>query len=77
METIQIVVGKELLKATDRMAEKIKVNRSAFVRSALRELLKKLHYQELERRDREGYERAPDTVDELAVWEGVAAWPED
>jgi hypothetical protein len=39
--------------------------------------LKKLHYQELERRDRDGYERVPDTVDELAVWEGVAAWPED
>jgi predicted transcriptional regulator len=65
-----------LLRAADRLARKAKVNRSALMRDALRDYLKKLHYQELERRDREGYEKHPDTG-ELAVWEGVAAWPED
>ena len=77
METVQIVLDAELLKAADRAARQNKVNRSALVRDALREYLKKLHYGELERRDREGYERVPDTVGDLAVWEGVAAWPED
>ena len=77
MQTVQIVIDDELLEAADRMAQQIKVNRSALVRAALREYLKRLRYRELERRDREGYKRYPNTVDELAVWEGVATWPED
>ena len=77
MQTVQIVIDEELLKAADRVAQQNKVNRSALVREALREYLKKLHYRELERRDREGYEREPHAVGDLAVWEGVAAWPED
>ena len=77
MQTVQIVIDDELLEAADRMAQQIKVNRSALVRGALREYLKRLRYLELERRDREGYKRYPDTVDELAVWEGVATWRED
>ncbi len=77
MPTIRLVIDDELLKAADRVAHQNKINRSAVVREALREYLKKLHYRELERRDREGYEREPDTVGDLAVWEGVAAWPEE
>ena len=76
METIQVVLDEDLLRATDRVAKRTKVNRSALVREALREYLKRIHYQELERRDREGYEKHPDTG-ELAAWEGVAAWPEE
>ena len=67
METVQIVIDAELLKAADRAARQNKVNRSALVRDALREYLKNLHYGELEQRDREGYEREPDTVGDLAV----------
>ncbi len=74
METVQIVLDAELLKAADRAAKQTKVNRSALIREALREYLERLHFQELERRDREGYESQPDTGD-LAVWEGVATWP--
>ena len=76
METIQVVLDEELLRAADRAAKRAEINRSALVREALRRYLKELHYQELERRDREGYERLPGTR-ELAVWEGVAAWPEE
>jgi len=76
METIQVVMDKDLLRATDREAKRTKMKRSALVREALREYLKKAHYQELERRDREGYEKHPDTG-ELVAWEGVATWPEE
>ena len=54
METIQVVLDEDLLRAADRVAKRTKVNRSALVRAALREYLKRIHYQELERRDREG-----------------------
>ena len=75
MEIIQVVIDEDLLRATDRVAKRTKMKRSALVREALREYLKKIRYQELERRDREGYEKHLDTG-ELAAWEGVATWPE-
>lgn len=76
MTTIQVVLDEELLRAADQAARKARVNRSALVRDALRKYLKSLHYRELERRDREGYEKHPDT-EAFAAWEGVAAWPDD
>ena len=76
MQTIQVVLDEDLLRAADRTAKRTKVNRSALVRQALREYLKKTHYQQLEHRDREGYEKHPDDG-ELGAWEGVAAWPQE
>ena len=76
METVQIVLDRELLKAADRAARRRRVNRSALVREALREHLKRLATFENERRDRQGYENRPDTSDEFGVWDRMAAWPE-
>jgi metal-responsive CopG/Arc/MetJ family transcriptional regulator len=75
METIQIVLDKELLQATDRAARRMKQNRSALVREALREHLKKLEVRSREERDREGYTRQPQALDESALWEAESAWP--
>ena len=77
MATIQVVIEDRLLRAADRMARKQQLNRSALFREALRAYLKKAHFRELERREREAYERTPDDLSEVALWEGVAAWPED
>ena len=77
METIQIVLGNDLLKAADRAVRKLKTNRSALFREALRAHLKRLELVEKEKRDREGYVRYPDSLDEPAVWDKVADWPED
>jgi predicted transcriptional regulator len=75
METIQIVLDKSLLQATDRAARRMKRNRSALVREALREHLKRLELRACEERDREGYSRQPQTRDEFHLWEAEAAWP--
>lgn len=77
METIQVVLDGELLRAADRAARKLKTNRSALFREALRAHLKALEIRDRERRDREGYLRYPDSQDEPAVWDKVADWPED
>ena len=58
METIQVVLDRTLLRAADRAARKLKTNRSALFREALRA-------------------RYPDALDEPAVWDKVADWPED
>jgi metal-responsive CopG/Arc/MetJ family transcriptional regulator len=75
METVQIVLDKSLLQATDRAARRLKLNRSALVREALREHLKRIEVRNNEERDREGYVRQPQARDESPLWEAEAAWP--
>jgi metal-responsive CopG/Arc/MetJ family transcriptional regulator len=73
--TIQVVLEQALLRAADRAARRLKMNRSALIRDALREHLRRLRTLEKERMDRQGYEKFPD--DEFAVWDRVASWPEE
>jgi metal-responsive CopG/Arc/MetJ family transcriptional regulator len=74
METIQVVLDKKLLQATDRAARHTRQNRSALVREALREHLRQLETRAREDRDRQGYLRKPQK--EEPSWEVEAAWPE-
>lgn len=76
MKTIQIVLDQGLLRATDAAARRARVNRSALVRRALREHLKRLETRELEARDRAGYQNHPQDRGEAADWEQAAAWPD-
>ena len=77
METIQIFLDSDLLRSADRAARKLKTNRSALFREALRAHLKRLDQIQKERQDREGYVRYPDSLDEPAAWDKVAEWPAD
>ena len=77
MTTIQVVLETDLLRAADRAVRKLKTNRSALFREALRAHLSRLDQHEREERDREGYARYPDSLDEPAAWDKVADWPED
>lgn len=77
MQTIQVVLEPKLLKAADVAARRRKVNRSALIREALREHLKRLHVLDLEERDRRGYQARPQRAEEYRPWEEAAAWPED
>jgi len=72
---IHVVLDATLLRAADRAARRLKVNRSALIRDALRDHLQRLRTHEKERLDREGYEKLLD--DEFAAWDSVASWPED
>jgi hypothetical protein len=67
METVQIVIEASLLDAADRAARRLGMNRSALIRAALREHLRRLEALERERRDREGYLRRPAAAEEFAV----------
>src|SRR5450759_1535226 len=75
METIQVVLDTKLLQATGRAAHRTKRNRSALIRDALREHLRRLEIRALEQRDRDGYANGPRMRDEALVWEAEAAWP--
>jgi metal-responsive CopG/Arc/MetJ family transcriptional regulator len=75
METIQVIIDRKLLQATDRAARRIKQNRSAFVRDFLREHIRNLEIREAEDQDRTGYSKQPHTPEEAALWESEAVWP--
>ena len=77
MDTIQVVLDSKLLKATDAAAKREKLNRSALIRRALQEHLKRLRERELEEADRRGYLAQPQSEEEFRVWEEAAVWPED
>jgi metal-responsive CopG/Arc/MetJ family transcriptional regulator len=76
METIQVVLDSELLRATNGAAKRARVNRSCLIREALREHLKRLRACEIEARDRRGYRRRPEAAGDAAAWEGMASWPQ-
>jgi metal-responsive CopG/Arc/MetJ family transcriptional regulator len=75
METIQIVLDKSLLQAADKAARQLKQNRSALIRQALREHLKRLEVCSNEERDKTGYGKQPQEIEESSFWETQAAWP--
>jgi metal-responsive CopG/Arc/MetJ family transcriptional regulator len=81
MQIVQIVLDKKLLHAADQAAKRTKRNRSALVRDALREHLRRLEVRASEERDRQGYLQRLQTdaqADaEARGWESEATWPEE
>ena len=75
MQIVQIVLDKKLLDAADRAAKRTRRNRSALMRDALREHLRRLELQATEERDRRGYSRQSQADAEARGWESEATWP--
>jgi len=77
MEVVQIVLDKKLLQAADQAARRTRRNRSALVRDALREHLRRLELRAREERDRQGYSRQSPADAESRDWESEATWPQE
>jgi metal-responsive CopG/Arc/MetJ family transcriptional regulator len=77
MQIVQVVLDKKLLQAADQAAKRTKRNRSALVRDALREHLRRLELRAREERDRQGYLRHSQAGVEAQGWESEASWPPD
>lgn len=77
MKTIQIVIDEATLKDADRAAQRARINRSDFVRRAIRRYVREMRIRELERRHQKAYEDHPVADGELDVWDRVLAWPEE
>ena len=75
MGTVQVVLGKELVKAADQAARRRRTNRSALIREALQAHLKRLRILEMDERERRAYEAIPDT-NEFRALQGITEWPE-
>ena len=74
MQTVQVVLEPELLQEADLAAKKHHINRSALIRDALRDQLKRMRILDLEEEERLAYQRIPASrEDELALAE-IASW---
>ncbi len=77
MKSIQVVLDERLLKEADREARRTKVNRSALIREALREHLRRRKLAQDEDQERRAYREQPLADGDVAVWQKEQVWPED
>ena len=75
VKTVQMTLDEALVARVDKAARKLGTTRSGFTRNALKDALSRLREQELERRQREGYERQPVADGEFDAWLDEQAWP--
>lgn len=74
MRTIQMTLDDELVATVDQIVKKLKTTRSAFARKALRNAIKQVNVNQLEKKHKKGYERYPVGKTEFSVWESEQEW---
>ena len=73
MKAIQVSIDEDLLSALDADEE----GRSAVLRRAAAEYLRRKRAEEIARRYRVGYARGVTAADELRGWADQGTWPQD
>jgi metal-responsive CopG/Arc/MetJ family transcriptional regulator len=74
MRTIQMTLDDELVATVDQIVKKLKTTRSAFARKALRNAIKQVNANQLEKKHKKGYGQHPVNKMEFSVWESEQEW---
>ena len=74
MRTIQMTLDDELVATVDQVVKKLKTTRSAFARKALRNAIKQVNVNQLEKKHKKGYGQHPAKKTEFSVWESEQEW---
>jgi metal-responsive CopG/Arc/MetJ family transcriptional regulator len=74
MRTIQMTLDDELVATVDQVVKKLKTTRSAFARKALRNAIKQVNVNQLEKKHKKGYGQHPADKTEFSVWESEQEW---
>jgi metal-responsive CopG/Arc/MetJ family transcriptional regulator len=74
MRTIQMTLDDELVTTVDRLVKQLKTTRSAFTRVALKNAIKQVNTEMLEKKHKKGYMKQPVDKDEFSVWESEQEW---
>jgi len=77
MRTVQVVLEPELLREADLAAKKHHINRSALIRDALRDHLKRIRILDLEERAIRALLLHPETKEESDWIEAASSWQND
>ena len=70
-------MDESLVRAADKEAKRLHIDRSKLVRTALQRFLRDLRRRSLEEQYRRGYLAEPESNAEISEWEKAQAWPED
>jgi metal-responsive CopG/Arc/MetJ family transcriptional regulator len=76
MKPIQIMIDEELLRRLDADEEVRRAGRSAVLRRAAAEYLRRSRKKRIAKAYERAYGNAMGLGDEFAGWEGEASWPE-
>ena len=74
MKTIQMTLDDELVATVDQVVRELKTTRSAFTRKALRNTVKQVNVNQLEKKHKKGYGKYPADKTEFSVWEPEQEW---
>jgi len=74
MRTIQMTLDDDLVAAVDGIVKKLKTTRSAFARKALKEAIRQVNINQMEKKHKKGYERYPVGKTEFSIWESEQEW---
>ena len=74
MKTIQMTLNDELVATVDQVVRELKTTRSAFTRKALRNAVKQVNVDQLEKKHKKGYGQHPADKTEFSVWESEQEW---
>ncbi len=76
MKTIQMTIDEQLLSEVDTAVRGLGTSRSAFLRDALQQAIKRIQIAAMERQHIEGYKRYPVEPGEFDVWDNEQVWEE-
>jgi len=74
MRTVQMTLDDDLVVTVDRVVKKLKTTRSAFARKALKDAIRQVNINMLEKKHKKGYERYPVGKAEFSLWESEQEW---
>ena len=74
MRTVQMTLDDNLVSAVDDIVKKLKTTRSAFARKALKDAIRQVNINMLEKKHKKGYERYPVSKTEFSDWESEQEW---
>jgi metal-responsive CopG/Arc/MetJ family transcriptional regulator len=77
MKAVRVVLERDLLKAVDKLAARLNVNRSDMVTAALTAYVQVVQKREIEDADSAGYGRHSEDLAGFATWDRIASWPDD
>ena len=76
MRTVQMTLDDDLVENVDMIVKKLKTTRSAFARKALKDAVRQVSIEVLEKKHKKGYERYPSGKNEFSAWESEQEWPD-
>jgi metal-responsive CopG/Arc/MetJ family transcriptional regulator len=69
-----MTLDDELVATVDQVVKQLKTTRSAFTRMALKNAIKQVKVNQLEKKHKKGYEQHPVEKTEFSVWESEQEW---